>query len=108
MKLNLARGFRAPNISELGSNGVHEGTFHYEIGNPDLQEETSFQTDAGLIYDSEHVSFELAGFVNSIQNFIFLEKLSSAQVAATVLLTPRTRFRLTNLYREIQSSMVAK
>lgn len=77
VKLNLARGFRAPNISELGSNGVHEGTFHYEIGNPDLQEETSFQTDAGVIYDSEHVSFELAGFVNSIQNFIFLEKLSS-------------------------------
>ena len=26
LKLNLARGFRAPNISELSSNGVHEGT----------------------------------------------------------------------------------
>lgn len=79
VKLNFARGFRAPNMAELGSNGVHEGTFRYEFGNPDLQEETSLQTDAGFIYDSEHVSFELAGFVNSIQNFIFLEKLSSAQ-----------------------------
>lgn len=77
VKLNLARGFRAPNMAELGSNGVHEGTFRYEIGNPDLQAETSFQTDAGFIIDSEHVSFELAGFVNSIRNFIFLEKLSS-------------------------------
>ncbi|HEY9115727.1 MAG TPA: TonB-dependent receptor [Bacteroidales bacterium] len=85
VKLNLARGFRAPNISELGSNGVHEGTFHYEIGNPDLNEETSFQTDAGLIYDSEHVSFELAGFVNSIQNFIFLEKLSSTSSGDSIV-----------------------
>ena len=33
IKLNVARGFRTPNMSELGSNGVHEGTIRYEIGN---------------------------------------------------------------------------
>jgi iron complex outermembrane receptor protein len=37
VKLNVARGFRAPNIGELGANGRHEGTFRYEIGNPDLK-----------------------------------------------------------------------
>ena len=42
-KLNVSRGFRAPNIAELGSNGVHEGTFRYEIGNPDLKPENSLQ-----------------------------------------------------------------
>src|SRR6476661_10294815 len=29
VKANLARGFRAPNIAELGSNGQHEGTIRY-------------------------------------------------------------------------------
>lgn len=32
-RANLARGFRAPNLAELGSNGEHEGTFRYELFN---------------------------------------------------------------------------
>src|SRR5699024_1497987 len=47
LKLNLSRGFRAPNIAELASNGIHEGTFRYEIGNPDLKSESSNQIDVG-------------------------------------------------------------
>ena len=35
LKANAARGFRAPNIAELGSNGIHEGTIRYEIGQPE-------------------------------------------------------------------------
>ncbi len=35
-RLNLATGFRAPNLAELASDGTHEGTNRYEIGNPDL------------------------------------------------------------------------
>jgi len=35
-KFNLSRGFRAPNIGELGSKGIHEGTLRFETGNPDL------------------------------------------------------------------------
>ena len=35
-RLNASHGFRAPNLSELGSNGEHEGTFRYELGNQSL------------------------------------------------------------------------
>ncbi|MFC5270753.1 TonB-dependent receptor [Adhaeribacter terreus] len=76
-KLNVARGFRAPNIAELASNGSHEGTLRYEIGNPDLKPETSLQFDAGLILETEHVNFEFTGFSNHIQQYIFPEKLRS-------------------------------
>jgi outer membrane receptor for ferrienterochelin and colicin len=38
VRLNLASGFRAPNLAELTSNGVHEGTNRYEIGNSDLKQ----------------------------------------------------------------------
>jgi len=34
VKANISRGYRAPNISEISSNGVHPGTDVYQIGNP--------------------------------------------------------------------------
>lgn len=76
-KLNISRGFRSPNIAELGSNGVHEGTFRYEIGNTKLHPETSFQIDASFAYDGEHISFKADVFNNAIQNFIYLRKLNT-------------------------------
>ncbi|WP_223648362.1 TonB-dependent receptor [Hymenobacter psoromatis] len=71
VKANIARGFRAPNIAELGANGVHEGTIRYEVGRPDLRAETSLQLDAGASYVTDHVRFSVDAFENSISNYIF-------------------------------------
>jgi len=78
-KLNLSRGFRAPNISELSSNGVHEGTIRYELGDPNLKAESSLQVDYELGYNTEHVSTKINLFANRISNYIFSRKLSSIQ-----------------------------
>jgi len=77
LKLNLSRGFRTPNIAELASNGRHEGTFRYEIGNQNLKSELSHQIDIAYFLNSDHVSFELTPFVNFISNFIYAAKLQS-------------------------------
>ena len=74
-KLNFSRGFRAPSINELSSNGVHEGTIRYEIGNPNLKPENSLQIDYELGFESEHISSKLNLFMNSIDNYIFSSKL---------------------------------
>ena len=76
LKFNVSRGFRAPNISELGSNGEHEGTMRYEMGNKDLKPEHSWQVDLGLDYSSPIVSAQLALFANRIDNYIFIRKLA--------------------------------
>lgn len=76
-KLNAARGYRAPNIGEIGSNGVHEGTIRYEIGNPKLKAENSFQTDAAFGLNTEHITAEVDVFNNTITNYIFSRKLTS-------------------------------
>jgi iron complex outermembrane receptor protein len=76
-KLNISRGFRAPNIAELASNGVHEGTQRYEIGNPNLAPETSLQLDYAIGMNTTHLSAELNLFTNSVNQFIFSKKLSS-------------------------------
>ena len=74
-KLNVSRGFRSPTISELSSNGRHEGTLRYEYGNPNLNAETSLQVDASLILDTQHFSAELSVFQNTIQDYIYTTKL---------------------------------
>jgi iron complex outermembrane recepter protein len=76
-KFNFSRGFRAPNIAEISSNGKHEGTFRYEYGNSELKSEVSHQLDIAYFLNSDHVSFELTPFANFISNYIFSEKLSS-------------------------------
>lgn len=78
IRANIARGFRAPNLSELGSNGVHHGTLHYEVGNPDLRPEHSWQGDLGLDFSSRYLSAELALFLNRIENYIFAEAAPDA------------------------------
>ncbi len=76
-KFNVARGFRAPNVSELASNGAHEGTNRYEYGDNNLKIETSFQADAGVEINTQHISLIFNTFYNNIQNYIFYSKLSS-------------------------------
>jgi iron complex outermembrane recepter protein len=78
LKFNVSQGFRAPNISELASNGRHEGTFRYEIGTPNLKSETSHQIDLAYFKNAEHLTFEFTPFVNFISNYIFTEKLTDA------------------------------
>jgi len=74
-KLNLARGYRAPNIAESGSNGIHDGTPFYEIGDASLKAESSLQVDATVGYNDPNFSFEVNAFVNNINNYIFAQKL---------------------------------
>ena len=78
-KLNVSRGYRAPNIAELGSNGVHEGTLRYEIGNAQLKPENSLQFDWAIGMNTEHISAELDLFHNTVDHFIYSHKLNSIE-----------------------------
>ncbi|MDD3722149.1 MAG: TonB-dependent receptor [Lutibacter sp.] len=71
VRLNVATGFRAPNLAELTSNGVHEGTNRYEIGNSNLKTEQNIQTDLNVEYNTNHFEFFVNGFYNHVNNYIF-------------------------------------
>ena len=75
LRLNLARGFRTPNMSELASNGVHEGSIRYELGDQQLKAEYSLQADLGLDFTSNYVSAQLALFANRIDNYIYTHRI---------------------------------
>ena len=76
LKMNIARGFRTPNMSELASNGVHEGSVRYELGNQQLKSEYSLQADLGIDFTSRYVSAQLALFANRINNYIFTHRVA--------------------------------
>jgi iron complex outermembrane receptor protein len=55
-KLNFSSGYRAPNLAELSSNGVHEGTFRYEVGDPDMKVEQNINAEVDGGYVEEQIS----------------------------------------------------
>ncbi|MBA3830170.1 MAG: TonB-dependent receptor [Taibaiella sp.] len=84
-KVNVARGFWAPNIAEISSNGVHPGTASYQLGNTDFKPEFSLQEDVELDYISKHLSVSISAFNNDITNYIFNQKLLTSQGADSII-----------------------
>jgi iron complex outermembrane receptor protein len=75
LKLNLSRGYRAPNISEISSHGVHPGTNLYQIGNSQFKPEFSDQADLGVSFTSRSVNASTSLFVNKIDHYIYNQRL---------------------------------
>ena len=83
-RVNLSSGFRAPNLAELTSNGVHHGTNRFEIGNPNLLNEQNLQLDIALEYNSKYLELFLNGFYNGMQDYIFLSPTGNVEDGADV------------------------
>ena len=77
VKGNIARGFRAPNVSECAANGIHDGTIVWELGDANLKPEFSLEEDFSVGMNGRDVSFEVDAFNNSISNFIYAKGLIS-------------------------------
>jgi iron complex outermembrane receptor protein len=85
LKANLSRGYRAPNIAEISSNGVHPGTNIYQIGNGDFKPEFSLQEDIGFSFSSKYAVIDLSIFNNTISNYIFNQKILNSAGGDSVL-----------------------
>lgn len=80
-------------MAELSSNGVHEGTFRYELGNSDLSAETNFEVDAGFELDLKHVTLSINPFFNWISNYVYLEKLASLNGGDSLSISDGTAYQ---------------
>lgn len=68
---------RAPQIQELFSNGVHEATHSYELGNANLNKELSNNLDLGYRYNTAWMTAELNLFHNWVSNYIYQQRTGS-------------------------------
>ncbi len=92
-KANIARGFRAPNISEISANGVHPGTNLYQIGSDKFKPEFSLQEDIGFTYSSQYVVINVSLFNNNISNYIFNQRLLTASGADSVIVAGNQTYK---------------
>jgi iron complex outermembrane recepter protein len=72
VSLNLDRAQRAPAEEELFANGPHVATQTFEIGDANLEKETSNQVELGLHYHSDFMTAKLSVYRNQFDNFIYL------------------------------------
>jgi iron complex outermembrane receptor protein len=75
----VGRAWRPPNVNELFSQGVHQGTAQYEIGDTSLATERSLNVDATLRYVGPRGQLEISAYDNRIDNFIYLEPRAQIQ-----------------------------
>lgn len=78
-KFNFSRGYRAPSISEIASNGLDAGAHIIYIGNPNFVPEFSWQEDLGLLATFPGVSASLSLFNKDIENYIYLNQVTDGQ-----------------------------
>jgi len=78
IKANLARGYRAPNITEIGSNGLDPGAHIVYLGNRTFKPEFNLQQDIGIIAYLKDADISMEVFNNSIQNYIYQSRLTDA------------------------------
>ncbi|RIJ47903.1 TonB-dependent receptor [Maribellus luteus] len=76
LKVNVGKSFRMPIAKELAANGVNYHHFSYEVGNPDLSAEVSYQLDGGVEYHSQKLAVGITPFLNYFPNYIYLNPTS--------------------------------
>ncbi len=72
---SAGRAFRSPNLIERFFDGATPEGSGYQVANPDLKAETSFNVDLGARYRKDRVSFEAFGFRNKVYDGIRIEPL---------------------------------
>ena len=65
----FSRGFRAPNIFDLGTLGERPGN-RFNISNPDLTPEQVFNYELGWRFQNQAIAFEVFTFYSDINNLI--------------------------------------
>lgn len=70
---NVSTAWRAPNVADLYSNGLHQSAVAYEQGNPNLQPEQAYNSNLVLAYAGQRLSGEIGVYSNLIDNYIYLK-----------------------------------
>ncbi|MDO5970160.1 TonB-dependent receptor [Flavivirga aquimarina] len=70
---NYGLSNRAPNSSELFSDGLHHSAARIELGGLHIKQETSNRVSGTYKYNHDTFSINLEGFYNHINDYIFIE-----------------------------------
>ncbi len=69
----FSTAWRAPNVSDLYSDGLHQSAVAYERGNPTLNPEYAYNTNLNVEYNRNRLHVDLGLYNNRINNYIYLK-----------------------------------
>ena len=90
---SISRAYRTPDFNELYSNGPHLAAHSFDVGDPELGEETGIGIDAFARYTGESLAGEVAVFRNRLDDYVFPSSRGRAEVGSG---SDRPRFQYTN------------
>jgi iron complex outermembrane receptor protein len=93
LRANLARGYRAPNIPEIGSNGLDPGAHIVYLGNRSFRPEFSWQQDVGVLWHQTTLDASVEVFHNYVQNFIYQGRLLNEAGQPIVIVPGNTTYQ---------------
>lgn len=71
LALNVTRTQRNPQAAELYANGPHIAAQRFEVGDPNLDQETSITTDLSLRHTGKNVQWTLSAYYNDYTDYIY-------------------------------------
>lgn len=77
--LNYTMSSRPPNVAELFSDGLHHSAARIELGDLRLNPEQSHRFSASYLGETSTIKWQLDGYVNRIQNYIYLVPTGTQQ-----------------------------
>lgn len=105
---NLSTAWRAPNVADLYSNGLHQSAVAYERGNPDLQPEQAYNSNLVLAYAGKRLSGEIGVYNNLINNYIYLKPDSVPVVRQRGAFPSYTYAQVRATFRGVDASLTYK
>jgi len=76
---NYGLSNRAPNASELFSDGLHHSAARIELGDLRIKQETSNRVSGTYNYKNEALTLNIEAFYNHISDYIFIEPTGTTQ-----------------------------
>ena len=92
---DVGMGWRAPTLFDLYANGPHLAEARFEVGDRTLEPERALNTDVGVRWATGRVRADVTGFVNTVNDFIYLTPTAQTQNGLQVFRHVQSDARLT-------------
>lgn len=90
---SVSRAYRTPDFNELYSDGPHLAANSYDVGDPELSDETGTGIDLFARLSSDRINAEVAVFRNELTDYVFPSSRGRAELGSQ---GNRPRFQYTN------------
>ncbi len=103
---SLARGWRPPNAFELFARGEHGGVAAFQLGNPDLVEESNVNGEIDLRYEGRRLRGRISAYRNQIDDYIYLADSGDVEAGLPVFVHRQGDARIQGIETKVEAALL--